>query len=71
MVYYPPIPWIVCPTILSNEPYAHHTSYIFDTISLNILLYFHVVPMFDLVVENDSTPPLVFHSHFPLPLILH
>ena len=71
MVDYPPIPLIVCPTGFSGEPYAHRISYKFDTISSNILLYVHIVPMFDLVGEDDSRPPLVVHSRFPLPLILH
>lgn len=42
----------------------------FDTISSNILLYVHVVPMFDFSSEDDSRPPLVGYSRFPLPLIL-
>lgn len=69
MVTYPPIPWIVCPTDLFDEPYSHRISYTFDTMSSHILLYVHIVPMFDLVGEDDSRPPIVVHSHFPLPLI--
>jgi len=71
MFDYPPIPWIVCPTKLYTEPYAHYISYTFDTIYSNILIYVHIVPMFDLVGENDCRPPLVVNSCFPLPLILN